>query len=146
MAFVNEYISEADYEKYDLRKVCGEHNEVHRGHMLSQSWTIDQERSAFLIKVWSHRDSEFSGWAFHWKGGWIFFEATITGIDENLPDSSCWVGYRVREFSLPHHLEPNREEIVADLTRAFGDYCGAGVFATATKGSATIEFVEELKN
>jgi len=36
MAFVNENIPDSDYEKYDLRKICGEHNlQARRGHMFS---------------------------------------------------------------------------------------------------------------
>ena len=65
MAFVNEYIPETDYEKYDLRRICGERNEINRGHMYSRSWTIDRERKAFLIQVWSHHEAQFNGWAFY---------------------------------------------------------------------------------
>ncbi|MDR2113421.1 MAG: hypothetical protein LBQ62_10040 [Candidatus Accumulibacter sp.] len=68
MAFVNEYIPEADYEKYDLMEICGKHNKAHPGSMITRSWTIDRERQMFLIRIWSHRESEFEGLAFYWKG------------------------------------------------------------------------------
>lgn len=144
MAFVNEYIAEADYEKYDLRKVCGEHNRwSHDVRMHSNHWTIDRERDAFLIKIWSHRDSQFEGWAFYWKGEWVFFEMTGLGGGGIRPDGSCWYGYQVKGFELTVQLEMNRSEVVADLERALGDYCGGGVFSNCKQGSATIEFVGE---
>lgn len=143
MAFVNEYIPEADYEKYDLRRICGEHNEIHRGHMYSRDWTIDRELNAFLIQVWSHHESDFSGWAFCWKGEWMFFEMTGMGGGWMRPDGSCWYGYRIKGFDLSVHLESQRDEIVTDLTRSLGDYCGGGVFSSCTHGTATIEFIGE---
>lgn len=36
--------------------------------MYSDDWTMDRERDAFLIQVWPHLHSDFSGWAFYWKG------------------------------------------------------------------------------
>ena len=69
MAFVNEYvIPEEDYEKYDLRRICGEHNLPRCEIMHSRDWTIDRDREAFLIETWYHHESDFSGYAFYWKG------------------------------------------------------------------------------
>ena len=141
MAFKNEYIPEADYEKYDLRRICGEHNEVHRGHMYSRSWAIDRERDAFLIQVWSHHEAEFDGCAFYWKGEWLFFEMRLSGIDKNWPDGSSLFSYQIKDFSLPDHMKSRRDEIIVDINHALGDYCGAGVFATCTSGTATLEFI-----
>ena len=144
MAFVNEYIPEADYDKYDLKRVCGEHNlPSRRGRMHSNHWTIDRERDAFLIKVWSHHEAKFEGWAFYWKGEWIFFEMTGKGGGGIQPDGSCWYGYLIKDFVLPARLELMRSTVVADLERAFGDYCGGGVFSNCTQGTATIEFIGE---
>jgi hypothetical protein len=143
MAFVNEYIPEADYEKYDLRRICGEHNLAIPGVMHSRHWTIDRERDAFLIKVWSHYESQFSGWAFYWKGEWTFFEMTGMEGGGMRPDGSCWYGYRIKDFVLPAPLESKRPAIVTDLERALADYCGGGVFSTCKQGTATLQFVEE---
>lgn len=143
MAFVNEYIQEADYEKYDLRSICGEHNDVHRGHMYSRSWTINRASDAFLIQVWSHHESEFSGYAFYWNGEWMYFKMRLNGVDDNRPDGSCWVGYIVKGFALPNHLESKRSEIMTDLNQALSAYCGVGVFSTCTRCTATVEFIAE---
>lgn len=144
MTFVNEYIPDADAQKYDLLRVCAEHNLPSRqGHMHSRHWTIDRQKDAFLIKVWGHQESLFSGYAFYWKGGWVFFEMHLTGIDENQPDGSCWVGYLIRKFALPEPQEPCRSDLLLDLESALCTYCGAGVFSTCTSCVATIDFAEE---
>lgn len=144
MAFVNEYIPEADYEKYDLRRICGEHNlKSLRGYMYSQSWTIDRDCDAFLIPVWSHHESEFDGWAFHWKSTWMFFEVTISKAVDSPVEDSCWSLYRIRKFTVPKHLDRSKDNIVADLRSAFSAYAGGGVFCNRTHRSATVEFIEE---
>ena len=142
MAFQNEYIPEADYDKYDLRRVCGAQN-LGSGRMLNQDWAIDRELDVFLIKVWAHPEAEFTGWAFYWKGEWLFFEMRGMGGSVTYPDGSCWFGYRIKKFFLPDHIRDQRDAIVADLTQAFGDYCGGGVYSNATRGTATLEFIGE---
>ena len=143
MAFVNEYIPEADYEKYDLRRICGEHNLTHRGRMHSRSWTIDRERRAFLIPVWSHREAEFNGWAFYWHGEWMFFELKVADAWENKIADECWSRYQIKGFVVPPALEAQQEELIADFRAACSAYAGGGVFCKAAHRSATVEFVQE---
>ncbi|WP_298830617.1 hypothetical protein [uncultured Campylobacter sp.] len=82
MAFVTEYISKEDIEKYDLLKPSNEICEkYHQGELScaslnSRSWCIDRERGIWLFSVRSitigdPRDMEFSGediWLLHYKG------------------------------------------------------------------------------
>lgn len=144
MTFVNEYISGPDREKYDLVRVCGERNLPSRkGHMHSRHWTVDREREIFLIKVWAHQESEFSGYAFYWNGSWTYFEMRLTGVDEKQPDVPCRVGYLIKKFELPASQQAAREELMRDLEESLCTYCGAGVFSTCTHCIATVEFVEE---
>lgn len=140
MAFVNEYIPEADYEKYDLRRVCGEHNEVHRGHMYSRSWTIDRERYAFLIQVWSHHEAEFNGWAFYWKGMWMFFEMRPVESKQDRANNSCWFRFLVKAFAVPSELNARRDELVNDLEAAITASPGGATHSYSHR-SATIEFI-----
>ncbi len=141
MAFVNEYIPEADYEKYDLRRVCGEHNEINRGHMYSDQWTIDRERDAFLIKVWTHREAEFVGFAFYWKGEWMFFEMRLTGNGINQADDCDWTSYLVKGFAVPTSLTAEKEEVIAAFKDALAVYRGVGVY-TDRKGSTATAIVD----
>ena len=143
MAFVNEYIQEADYEKYDLRRICGEHNlPSQRGQMYSRSWTVDRETDAFLIQVWSHHEARFEGYAFYWKGEWTFFEmATVDG--EAKPDgSSCRYLFHVKGFVVPPALESRREGLLTDLHAAITACPGSPTFSYAVR-NVTVEFVEE---
>jgi hypothetical protein len=145
MAFKNEYIPEADYEKYDLLKICGEHNEINRGHMYSRDWTIDRERNAFLIQVWSHRDAEFDGFAFYWKGEWISLEMRITGVGNNPVDSSDWTGYLVKGFVVPVSLTAMQQEVVDAFKQALAAYRGAGIHSSrkSSTATATVDFIGE---
>ena len=115
MPFVNEYIPEADYDKYDLRRICGEQNYVHRGDMHSRSWTIDREREAFIIKTWSHHEAEFAGWAFYWQGEWIFFLLKVADAWDNKIADECRDHYQIKEFVVPPVLESQREDLIADF-------------------------------
>ncbi len=143
MAFVNEYILEADYEKYDLRRVCGEHNlPSQRGHMYSNNWTIDRECDAFLIKVWAHHESNFIGYAFYWRGEWMFFEICPVEYKKDASTSTCWFRCRVKGMAVPSEVELKREELLADLQAAITASSG-GPTQNYAHRSATIEFVEE---
>ncbi len=140
MAFINEYIQKADCEKYDLRRVCGEHNEANRGHMYCRDWTIDRKRDAFLIQVWSHRDSEFSGWAFYWKGEWAFFEMRPADGKQDRANNTCWFLFLVKGFVAPNSDEARRQELLDDLQAAITASPGGMTWNYAHR-SATIEFI-----
>lgn len=143
MAFVNEYIPEADYEKYDLKRVCGEHNlPSRRGRMHSNHWTIDRERDAFLIKVWSHHEAKFEGWAFYWKGEWIFFEMRPGDSKQDRANNACWFLFLVKGFVAPANEEARRKELLDDLQDAITASPGGVTWSYAHR-SATIEFIRE---
>ena len=68
MAFVNEYISDEDVEKYGIAQL---REELHFFHATREQWdwTRDRERDAYLIKV-HHlgRDLEPEDWLLYEKG------------------------------------------------------------------------------
>lgn len=144
MSFVNEYIPAADYDKFDLRRVCGEHNLAsQRGHMYSRDWTVDRERDVFLIQVWSHHEAEFNGWALFWRRTWIFFEVKVAEVREDKQRSACWCRYEVKGFTVPTSLLDFEKDVRFDLERAFSAHAGGGVFATVQHRSATVDFVQK---
>lgn len=144
MAFVNEYIPEADYEKYDLRRICGEHNlPSRRGKMHSRSWTIDREQNAFLIKVWSHHESRFEGYAFYWNGEWMFFDMQVAvGGESDIAASSCSYIFQVRNFKLAINQEKNIENKL-DCLRAAITALPGGVGFDYAHRNVTVEFLGE---
>ena len=143
MAFVNEYIPEAAYEKYNLRSVCGEHNlKALRGHMHSRTWTIDREGNSFLIKVWAHHESDFSGWAFYWDSEWIFFEMRPVKAQGDRANSSCMYEFLVKELKFPNALESRHDDAICDLRSAITALPGGVDFDYAIR-NVIIEFAEE---
>jgi hypothetical protein len=142
MTYLNEYIPEADYTKYDLRRICGERNLVHRGHMYSRSWTVDRDRDSFLIKVWSHRDSDFSGWAFYWTGEWNFFEMRPVEGKSDPVSGSCMFRFHVRRLKVAPHLRERYEVLLEDLREAITAVPG-GVEVCYAKRDVTVEFADE---
>ena len=68
MAFVNEYISDEDVEKYGIRQL---RDELHFYHVTREQWdwTIDRERDVYLVQI-HHlgRDLEPEDWLLYEKG------------------------------------------------------------------------------
>jgi hypothetical protein len=143
MAFVNEYIPEADIEKYDLRRVCGERNlPSQAGQIHSRHWTIDRDLNSFLIKTWAHRDSDFSGYAFHWKNRWVFFEMRPVDSRISIDASSCWFKFIVKKLEVAGMDESDRSQLMSNLQEAITASPG-GITHDYANRSATIEFIEE---
>lgn len=142
MAFINEYISEADYEKYELKRVCEEYNRAHhRGLMYADSWAIDREREVFLIKIWVHRESEFSGYAFYWKGEWMFFDMRPIDSKYDQARNEIWFRFLVKNFSMPGQLNVDREALMGDLHEAVT--VKGAVTGTVSRLPAAIDFITE---
>ena len=143
MAFKNEYVPEADSEKHDMRKVCAEHNkELHRdSHIWFEYWTVDREKDAFLVRIHSHRDDNFEGYAFCWKGNWMFFDMRPSGHSYDQTQNAIWFRFLVKDFAVPNRISAQSEVVVADLKEAIttSDIPTGSI----TDRSATIEFVGE---
>lgn len=142
MAFANEYIAEADFEKFELRRIVGDENPFQPGYMFARDWTIDRQHEVFLVKIWTHREADFDGWAFYWRGEWIFFEMKITGVGKNATGGLDWVGYSVKNFRVPMSLAPVRKEIVDTFEQALAVYCGAGVFSNCSPCAARVNYMQ----
>ena len=143
MAFINEYIAEADYERYDLRKIIGEKNPFQPGYLFARDWTVDRDKEVFLVKIWTHREAEFDGWAFYWKGEWMFFEMRIHGIGKNAIGEIDWIGYLAKGFSLPTSLAPVRPDVIYAFEQSLTVYAGAGVISTCSPCAAKIEYMAD---
>jgi len=138
MAFINEYISAEDYEKYgiaaiDLKYVVGGCN--------SLDWTVDKGRNIYLRQVANgpHEPELFGKqtWTLFWEG-----ELVEVGLD--LIDSKgrrgapCWAHIQVRYINLPPHLEQRRPEVVECLREALLAYKDGGVYSASTEFSLTL--------
>jgi hypothetical protein len=137
MAFVNEYITTEDFEKYGLAEIDAQ---FLVGGTTRGDWTIDRERNIYLREVATGREemSGISKWSFFWKGDLLWFQRQGVAY-RGKPGGPCWSHTKVTKFVIPSHLESNREEIYQDLRDAFMAYRDGGVFATSTEYSMQLD-------
>lgn len=133
MAFINEYIPEADLEKYNFeelnRRPC-------KGDLTSRQWTIDRDAMVWLRRFYSESnhtelDGGYSGvsvWDFYWKGALMLVEIKDLASGLEL-DGTRWAHSKLLSINVPNELASHREQILTDLVDAFTAYGGAGVFS-----------------
>ena len=92
MAFVKEFISEADREKYNL--------DMYRLNRDSRSWVIDRERDCFLRWLGCDSNRPDMGierpsehWLFYYQGTAIILDMFISGSNDHLPCFTYQVDY-----------------------------------------------------
>lgn len=147
MAFSNEYISEADYEKYGLRELdWGQPLPgLPGGHVTSDSWTIDRERDIYLRKFSAGHeidDCSTLGWTFWWHGDLLcFVEEGVEFRGERSGEKFAHT--RIRNLRIPGHLKPQQDAILNDIREAFLAYADGGVFGNAASFSQQIDFILE---
>ena len=161
MAFITEYISKEDIEKYDLLKpsneICEKYHQVKLEWAIlnSRDWCIDRERGIWLFSVCSitigdPRDMEFSGediWLLHYKGKDI--EIDLRDIyNEN-------TGKKVTDnpFRIIYELESirsdigdmSKQEIVDILKEILNEFKGGvSVTASVPKENIRVTFVSKI--
>lgn len=139
MAFVNEYITEEDVNKYGLEKTD---SGFVVGGTKARDWTIDRERDIYL-RVFARGREEISNqstWTLYWKG------ALLVVVLENISTSGPVDGHRhghklVRSLEMPHHLRGDRDAILVVLKEALIAYKTGGVFSTAASYSLTLDII-----
>jgi hypothetical protein len=116
MAFVNEYIPEADVEKYGLKEIDAKHLV---GRMNRRNWTIDRERNVYLREVTTYRCEmeNITKWTFFWKGELLWFDKKVLEAGGNRR-GPVWAHIQIRNFVIPPQLEAHCEEIYQDLREA----------------------------
>lgn len=143
MAFVNEYITPEDMEKFGLKEID---KKFFVGATNARDWTIDREREIYLRNVTNGREElrHISGWTFYWHGELLWLEIhTLSAKGER--GGPCWARellHSMQSFNsheLAAHLQPKREEILADLKQALLAYKDGGVFASCTDYTLTLE-------
>lgn len=137
MAFINEYISESDKEKYALEEI---NQRFIIGGTHARSWTVDHERNMYLRCVAMGREefSHQSTWTFYWGQQLIIVELdNICTIGDM--GGPCHGHKRVRSIEIPACYQARRNEILVDLKEAFVAYKDGGVFASATEYTLTLD-------
>jgi hypothetical protein len=137
MAFVNEYMSGADAEKYGIEAI---NNRFIVGGTRARDWTIDGERDVYLRIVATGREemASRSTWTLFRNGVLIVVELdlvrTTGGVGK--PSSSH---YKLLRLDMPSSLQSQKYAVLDDLRAALICYRDGGVYATATAFSLTLD-------
>jgi hypothetical protein len=136
MAFVNEYISEEDWKKYDIDGA----NKKFPWGVSFRDWTIDRNRDVYLRQVGSGREEFYyqSTWTLYWHGNLLRVELeTISATGSR--GGPCSAHERIRSIHIPLHLQEKRDQIMTDLYDALVAHKDGGVLATATTYTLTLD-------
>ncbi|AWV07558.1 hypothetical protein [Marilutibacter maris] len=146
MAFVNEFIPEADVEKYGLKEI-DQHFII--GGTNARDWTIDRERDIYLRNVANGRE-EFRSqteWTFYWHGAELTLRLYLLEGKGGRGEAG-WSHWKLAMLNgtngLPEHLKAQKAQILRDLKDALIAYRGAGVYSAAYSDySVTLDIGEE---
>lgn len=136
MAFVNEYISEADIEKYGIKELD---EKFGKGHY-KPHWTLDRERDIYLRYLHNEREEHSNRltFYFYWKGTPLVATFDLDG--GGVRDGEQWRSFSLRRMEIPETIKQQKAEMIADLKEALTAERAGGVYSTATKFTATFDF------
>lgn len=130
MAFVTEYIPEADKKKYNIT----DDNHFYRAG--SSDWTVDRDRGIFLVRRTGTSPEGVPGqihWAFFWGGHLLDVLLETIDIGGDFRGGNGWEHKRILHIGgLTQELQAKREQIIGDLREALASYRGLGVLSTKT--------------
>jgi hypothetical protein len=136
MAFVNEFVSEEEAQKYGLEEI----DRRYRHSSFRPQWTVDRERDIYLREVESGREETTNrhGFTLYWNGVLIFVRLTRRG--QGVPSAEGWTEWTLIGNPIPDDLQKEREKIIADLKAALTAYKDFGVYSVTTHHTATFTF------
>lgn len=136
MAFVNEFVPEADAKKYGLEEI----DNHYRHSSFQPQWTVDRERDIYLRKVEMGREefAHHQGFTLYWKGALIFVQLSLNGGGAR--DGEQWTEWSLRGIAIPDELQEKHVEIIADLKDALTAYKDFGVYSTSSTHTTTFTF------
>lgn len=137
MAFVNEFASQEDVEKYGLKQLCDKYR-IYCGDRFD--WTIDKDRDMYLMWVGSGREDTVCqhDFVFYWNQTLI--EARFFVKGESPRNRSGWKHWSLLRLFVPENLESQRFAIIEDLKQALAAYRDNGVRSVTTEHTATFDF------
>lgn len=147
MAFVNEYISDEDMEKYDIRSVWARFDRIKSNEerdmlMGKYSWTIDRERDIFFIPVEWGRE-EFSNEItslLSWGGAQLLVKIANMGGYLDYPSKAGSVKWGLLDIKAPDVFHASREDIVSVLKEVLIVYQLDGVSHPMHSFAVTFNF------
>lgn len=127
MAFVNEFVSPEDFDKYGFREI----NRKYRMIDEETNWTVDKERDIYIRKIsWGHASPGFVRFHMYWKGQ-LFFAYIIYGENHSR---------KLKGIDIPKDLESEREEIIECLREAIRKHGDGGAWSIDTSFEGNVQF------
>lgn len=136
MAFVNEFASEEDVEKYGLKQLCDKYL-IYRS---KYNWTIDKERDMYLMWIRSGREDYANEYdfLFYWNQTPIDVRLSVNG--ESIRDGKGWTHWSLLRLFIPENLEALRTAIIEDLKQALTAFRDWGAKSITAEHTATFDF------
>lgn len=123
MGFVNEYMSEADVEKYRIKEIDKRFFKAHH----RPRWTVDRERDIYLRYMRNGREEFASRWEFYfyWKGCEILSSFDVTSVTSE--GGAPGIHYTNHQIDVPPEALGSKANILIDLKNALTTHKDAGV-------------------
>lgn len=131
MAFVNEYVSEEDVEKYELKKLKRSYTHsdwLPPGYRFT--WTIDREREAFFMTVGGGREEAPNRLECTFVVQGTDIGVWIDKADESsrsTKDNPFIMVWDLAELFIPQKLNMAREDVIALLKEGLTVYGAGGI-------------------
>lgn len=146
MTFVNEYASDTDIGKYDLKGVWDKYHPSKKGRYYlghRPTWTIDKERNAFLMVLGQGREeySNRTTFLLWWDGNHVIIELDLTKESSaNLDETPFFVVWELVSISSPSELKHPENEVIALLKDALTEFGLRGVVVSVPNAVVKFKF------
>jgi len=149
MAFINEFISDEDWKKYNIQEI---EDSFKIGNSSDDSWTIDKENNIFLKNVAKSRIDDYGRtwvyWVFFWENKLYEITTEVIKLDKDKSGQNCQAYKKIRQFEFldnDKEMDYNlREKILPYLTEAFIAHGDAGVYSSQISYKRNYELELEL--
>lgn len=145
MAFANEKIPKADWEKYDIYKINGRWNGAGAP---ANDWTIDRDRDIWLRLFYEQQDHTmpdggYTGkmtWDFYWKGFLMSVETQCSNPREI--EGKPFLDVTLLSINIPFECNQQRSDLIADLKEIYSAHNLYGIYSGKTKVKFNFDFGE----
>ena len=144
MGFVNEYVPEADIEKYDLRGIWDKYYPFRKGRYFGGNkphWTVDRESNTYLMSVGIGRGEHGNRRKFLlWVDGVHVIAQVdlVKGSSGDLDANPFVLIWDLAQIQIPLPIEENKADIIRTLKDALVTYGYWGI--TDQRPNTVVEF------
>lgn len=146
MAFINEYISARDFNKYKFNELNKRPKRAN-GTAPSDVWTIDREANIWLRQFYAEIDpknpkGDLTGitvWDFYWQKDLMQVKLLSLEAGRDKEKEHCWARQRLVEIEMSVSMAIFQLHALRDLKSALIAYKDAGIRSEAKTYSLVLE-------